>query len=116
MQTELGKIKKVKFGMGGYQDVQVVFEFVLEGKGWGTTSTFEGGWSHITKEEANINPDAKWNHESRVKQIGEKAWQVIELMKDAKATSLTDLEGKPVRAYFSNEGRLLNFEILKEVL
>lgn len=37
MHTELGKITAAKFGYGGYQDVQIVFQFQAGGKGWGTT-------------------------------------------------------------------------------
>lgn len=116
MHTELGKITKAVFGFGGYQDVQVVFEIHVGGKSWGSCMTFEGGWGHVSKEELT-KPEStyKWTHESRVKQIGEAAWSVIELMKAAKVETLDKLVGVPIRATFDGPcGRIRNVEVLEE--
>lgn len=118
MHTELGKIRKASFGYGGYQDCQIVFSFELGGEGWGTTQTFECGWCHVSKEELEKPGSSyKWTHESRIKQIGEKAYEVFQIIRDAKKKSLDELEGVPIRAYFDSPvGRIIKFEILKEVL
>ena len=116
--TELGKIRKVHFGLGGYQDAQIVFSFELGGDGWGTTYTYECGWGHVTEDELK-KPGCsyKWTHENRIKQLGEKAWDVFKLMRDAKVSDINKLIGIPVRVNFESQfGRVVGFEILKEVL
>jgi hypothetical protein len=114
--VKLGKIKKVFFGFGGYQNVQVVYSFILEGQGWGTISVFECGWGHVSEEDLNkTDYRYKWTHESRIKQIGENGWKVIQILKDAKVSTLDELKDKPVRVYF-NGMQLDRWEILKEVL
>jgi hypothetical protein len=121
MIEELGKITSANFGYGGYQDAQIVFRFELGGKGWGCTQTFECGWGHMSEEEVNKDKHIKWTHEDRIKNIGEKAWQVFNIIKAAKVNTLKELEGKPIRAFFEEQcprlaGRIHHFEILTEVL
>lgn len=117
MIEKLAKIARVKFGFGGYQDCQIVFEFQLEGPGWGTIHTMEGGWGHVSEKELAESSNFKWTHPQRIKQLGEASWKVFEIMKKAKVRNLQELEGKPVRVFFESElGPNKGFEILEEVL
>jgi hypothetical protein len=118
MVTKLAKIEKVKFGLGGYQDVQIVYEFVLSGDGWGTTHTLECGWGHISEEELkDPKSSCKWTHEDRLKSLAQNSWKVLTYMKKAKVDSLDKLKGIPVKVYFESEfGRNTGFDILTEVL
>jgi hypothetical protein len=118
MIEKIGVIERVKCGIGGYQDCQVVFEFQLKGKGWETIHVMECGWAHVSKEDLQKpNSSYKWTHESRIQQMGEKFWEVIEVMKDAKVSELNKLVGKPVVVKFDSEfGRNLGFTILKEAI
>lgn len=118
MIEKIGAIKSAKFGFGGYQDCQVVFQFQVGGDGWGTFCTFEGGWAHVTEEELKEkNSRYKWTHEERIKGIGQKAWEVVQLMRDAKVESLQEMVGKPVVVFFEDEfGRNRGFRILKEAI
>lgn len=117
MRSELGKISKARFGLGGYQGCQIVFQFLIEGDSWGCTKIYECGWGHVSEKELKEPGSTyKWTHEGRIKQIGEKGWEVIQLMKDAKVSSLEELIGKPVRAHFNESRAIIGFEILKEVL
>lgn len=115
---ELGKITRVKFGFGGYQDCQIVFEIEVGGRGWGSCMTYECGWSHVSKEELEKNGHRyQWTHEGRIKQIGEKAWEVVELMKKAKVESLAMLEGIPIEATFDGPfGKIRAIRVLEEVI
>lgn len=118
MHTELGKIQSARFGFGGYQDAQIVFEFALGGKGWGVVKTFECGWGHPGEEELR-KPDStyKWTHADRISGIGNAGWEVVQLMKKASVQTLDELVGIPIKAHFdSMGGRIVNFEILEDVL
>lgn len=118
MHKEIGKITRAKFGLGGYQDCQVVFEFQLGGSGWGTCYTYECHWGHVSEEDLK-KPDSnyKWTHEQRIESIGKQAWEVIKLMKSAKVDSLDKLNGLPIEATFEGPcGRILSFRILTEVI
>lgn len=109
---QLGKITEAKFGFGGYQGVQIVFQFRIETKHYSVYKIYECGWGHVSEEELKSPTSTyKWTHDGRLNQIGDKAWQVVKLMKDAKVESLDQLVGKPVRVIGQND-----FEILQEVL
>lgn len=118
MHTEIGKIERVRFGFGGYQDCQIVFQFVLGGKGWGTVVTYECGWGHISEAElTKPGSTYQWTHEGRVRRIGENGYKVFELIRKAKKQHLQELEGVPIKCFFeSANGRNIGFEILEEVL
>lgn len=118
MIEKLGKIKSVKFGFGGYQDVQIVFSFEVGGEGWGTNVTYECGWGHVSKKELKDPKSTyKWTHEDRLKTLGEKAYDVVEIMQKAKVDSLDKLKGIPVKVFFESEcGRNHGFEVLTDVL
>lgn len=56
LTTELGKITKATFGLGGYQDAQVGLWLTFEGKGWGVPmESSVDGVSHQT-----LAPNGHW--------------------------------------------------------
>lgn len=116
IEEKLGKIKDVYFGLGGYQGCQIVFYFKLGGENWDVTSLLDCGWGHTSEEDIKKHPDWYcWDHDTRINQIGKRGWEVIQIMKDAKVSKLSDLIGKPVRVY-QKGFQLDRWEILKEVL
>jgi len=98
MDKQLGKIARVAFGRGGYQDAMLGLTVVLTGEGWGTTD-FWGTWNR---------PDALAADNTTLEKI-----RVLLLA--AKADTVADLQGKPVEVTFS-AGRLESWRVLSEVL
>ena len=47
IKKELGQIQEVRFGHGGYQDVQMGLWLVMgkKGGGWGVSTSINAGWS-----------------------------------------------------------------------
>src|SRR3954466_12269247 len=98
MRTELGKIKKVKFGAGGYQDAMTGFSFELGGDSWGVND-FWGHWL-----EPKFAPD-----------MAAVIVKVRRILIEAKVDDITKLEGIPVEVTF-NGMMLDSWRVLKEVL
>lgn len=112
MKKELGKISRVHFGHGGYQDAQIGLFLTLEGTGWGVQTQFSGGWSMMIKH----SPGCKWTEEGRVKNCGEMVLRISELLIKAKVDDVAELVGVPVEATFDDSRKLESFRILEEVL
>lgn len=109
MQTiELGRIKSVQFGIGGYQDSMIGFTFILGNKEWGT-SDFWGAWC-IKRPENSV-----WSEDSRIQALGQAVMRVNALLSEIGKQSLSDLEGTPVSVTFENH-TLKTWRILTEVL
>lgn len=107
-ETSIGKIEKIDFGFGGYQDAQLGFSFTFSGKGWGV-GWFEGYWATERSERT------QWTEEDRLRHLGEASMFVKKLMEDAKVTKLSDLQGIPVEVTFKD--RVFDsVRILTEVL
>ena len=110
--TELGKIENIRFGMGGYQDVQLGLTVTIGSKKscWGVQD-FKGFWNY----EITADEHSKWTEVDRELQWVKLMKFVGELLRQAKTTSLEDLRGIPVEATF--EGMTLkSWRILEEVL
>ncbi len=111
MEKQLGKLSKVKFGLGGYQGVQFGLSVTIEGKGWGV-GDFKGGWDC---ENIKHTEHTKWTEEDRAKTHDELIRYISKLLKDAKVDSVDKLEGIPVEA--TMDGNMLKeWRILTEVL
>lgn len=108
-RKELGKIQKVHFGLGGYQDAQVGLWLTLGGEGWGVGTGEIGGWS--------FPPDthAKWTLEDRSESYALMVRKILDLLKAAKVDSIDRLQGKPVECTFDGM-TLESYRILTEVL
>lgn len=106
---QLGKIQKVRFGNGGYQDAMLGISFTLGGDGWGV-GDFWGFWG------MERSTHAKWTEAERVAFFGDMVMRIGKLLTDAKVDSIDKLDGIPVRVHWKNFNQLERWEVLKEVL
>jgi hypothetical protein len=104
---ELGKISAVRFGFGGYQDVQFGVAFELGGEGWGVND-FWGMW-------ATRSDNCKWTEQDRDAAWGEMLRRLVKLMLKAKITDVAKLRGVPVEVTFKDRA-LVSWRALTEVL
>lgn len=109
MDPQLGKIQKVKFGHGGYDDAMIGFSFTLGGESW-AVGDFWGSWRSDPTEHT------KWTKASRANLLGDYMMRFNQLLEDSKSHDISELVGIPVRVYFKNFNELDRWEILKEVL
>lgn len=111
METKLGKIEKIRFGFGGYNEAQVGLWLTFSGDGIGVSHGIQGGWSlHIKHSE-----HCKWTEEERDVGYAKMCREVQEVMLKAKVEEVHQLVGKPVEMTF--DGMILkDWRILTEVL
>jgi hypothetical protein len=111
METRLGKIEAVSFGLGGYQSSMLGISFTLGDGSWGV-SDFKGYWdvSKIKRSEYT-----QWTEEDRSKSYDETMRYVSNLLNEAKVDSIGKLKDKPIEATF-NGNTLKEWRILTEVL
>lgn len=110
MEKRLGKIEKVSFGYGGYQDAQFGLSVTLSGDGWGV-GDFKGGWSL----DIECTDSCKWTEEDRSAEFDKLCRLVNKLLKEAKKRTVDQLKGVPVEMQF--DGNLLkDWRILTEVI
>lgn len=107
-RKEIGKIKSISFGYGGYQGAMLGFHFELGGESWGV-SDFQGMWT--TSSEG-----AKWTERDRTMKFGESVRFVWELMEKAKKKDFLDLQDVPVEITFDDNNRMTSWRILTEVI
>lgn len=107
-EIRLGKIEKVSFGMGGYQDVMIGISFTLSADGWGVQD-FWGDWSMKRTEHT------QWTEQERIIALGKTVMRISELLKDAKRPNIAELKGVPIEVTFDS-GSLVSWRILKEVI
>lgn len=110
MTTELGKITKVQFGMGGYQDAQFGIWFQLGNDGWGVGDG-RGVWA------GKPSSNAQWTLMDKEKMMGEIMAYIEDLMTKAKVSKLEDLKGVPIEITFDSPyGKIDSWRILTEVI
>lgn len=107
-ERKLGKIKVVKFGLGGYQDMMIGVNFTLGGEGWGVQD-FWGNWSHEWTD------NCKWTEENRLIELGKVCMKLNFFMTKAGVTSLEQLKDKPIEVEFEMN-TLKSWRILTEVI
>jgi hypothetical protein len=111
MEKKLGKIERVSFGHGGYQECMLGLSITLSGDGWGV-GDFKGNWD---AELIKHTEHSKWSEEDRSKGYDETMRYLSKLLKDAKVDSVDKLKGVPVEVTF--DGNLLKeWRVLTEVL
>lgn len=108
LRTELGRIKKITFGYGGYQDAMLGLSVTLGGKAWGV-GDFKGAWGIDRSEHA------KWSEEDRFRQLGETCMFLRDLLRKAGKQTVDQLEGVPVECTFDGT-KLVSWRILEEVI
>src|SRR4051812_29370038 len=107
-RKELGRIQKVSFGWGGYQDAMIGLTFTLGGESWGVTDQ-RGMWGQDRTDSC------KWTEESRLIQLGEVCVWLRDILKAAKKTDVSQLAGVPIEATFDGNS-LSSWRVLTEVL
>jgi hypothetical protein len=108
MKTELGKIQKAYWGLGGYQDCQIGLSLVFSMKGAGV-STFIGAWA--TKRTNST----QWTEVKRLAEIGAAGMKCVELLNATGKLDVASLAGTPVELTF--DGNVLaGWRLLDEVL
>ena len=115
METRLGKIRKVTFGKGGYQECQFGLFLHFDFGGSGCFASVDAGWDAATME---CTERCKWSEEDRSKGHDKLCRKLSQILKDAKVDSVHELEGKPIEAQFDKVGfgTLKDWRILTEVL
>jgi len=108
---ELGKIEKVSFGYGGYQDAQFGLNVQLSFGGCGTYVFINGGWS----EDIKVGKYTQWTERDRQIQRAEMVKKINKLLKDAKVYTIDQLKDKPVEVISENMA-VKDWRILTEVL
>lgn len=106
-RVELGKIKKLTVGIGGYQDAQLGVSVELGGSGWGVCDFF-GTWATHTER-------CKWTPAEQRGILADTMLRIRDLLADANVATTDKLIGKPIEATFDG-GILKSWRILKEVL
>jgi len=107
MRKELGKIRSISLGDGGYQDAMFGFSFELGGDGWGVTD-FWGAWSDWSE-------GCEWTIEDQNKAFLASLLKIKGILCDAKKDDLSKLKGVPIEVEFDGN-TLKSWRILKEVL
>lgn len=111
MIKKLGKIKSVKFGLGGYQDATIGLHVTLAGTVWGVCDSRSAWDAETIKWTEHCN----WTEADRDKQYAELVRYVSKLLKEAKVSSVDQLKGIPVEVTFEGNS-LKEWRILTEVL
>lgn len=112
MNLELGKIRSVKFGYGGYQEAMFGLTITFEGKGWGVSQFIPGGW----KDSFDPNkPHHKWTEDDRTRLRAELCKKIDVILSSAKVDDINKLVGIPVEVIFK-DNTLEDWRVLEEVL
>jgi len=112
MEKQYGKITKVVFGNGGYQDAMLGVHVNISGEGWSVNHSGPTTWNpEIIKHLENC----KWTEESRDALFAEGVRWLAKIMADAKVESLDQLVGKPVVCEMDGN-TLKDWRIFTEVL
>lgn len=111
MTKQLGKIERVSFGLGGYQDQCIGLTVTLASSGGGVTDFFGPYCPGLIE----VNERTKWTEEHRDKELASTMRRIADLLMKAKKSDVAALAGVPVEIEF--EGNLLkSWRILEEVL
>lgn len=111
METKIGKILNVEFGIGGYQDAMIGLHFTLGNKGWGVSDS-KSYWDYgMIKHTENC----KWTEKERGDYMVETIKYLSELLNKAKVKSVHELKNIPIEATF--DGNILkSWRILEEAI
>lgn len=112
MSKELGKIHKVRFGYGGYDNMMFGLTIELATRN-GSVADFIGFWS--TRDIPTPSTFAEWTENTRTESYATLMRKLDELLAQAKVDDVTLLHGVPVELTF-NGNRLESWRILTEVL
>jgi hypothetical protein len=108
IEKNLGRIRGIHFGMGGYDDAMFGLTISL-GDDSSFVTDFRGTWAFSPSEST------KWTLEDQTELWGVMCRWIVSLLQDSKKKNLLDLVGTPVEITLENN-RLLSWRILKEVI
>ena len=108
IEKKLGKIERVSFGYGGYQECMIGISFDLSCGVYGV-SDFWGNWN------LERSDGAQWTEQDRINSLGEMVMRINTLLQQAKVDSVDRLKGIPVEVVFDGQ-RLKEWRVLTEVL
>lgn len=111
MRTELGKIERVHFGLGGYQDAQLGLWMTISGKSWGVGHGICLGWSGYVKWTEHC----KWTENDRDRNYATGVREIDALLREAKVERVDKLVGIPVEVTFEGNS-FKSMRVLTEVL
>lgn len=111
METKLGKIETVSFGICGYQGACLGISVTLRGESWAVSAS-KTAWDANRVKWSN---DHSWTEADRSRQYDEIMRYVSDLLRAAKVEDVSALEGKPIEATFDGV-ELKSWRILTEVL
>jgi hypothetical protein len=111
MNKMLGKISKVSFGLGGYQDAMIGIHFSFSSTGMGVSTTKSYWDANLIK----VNEYTKWTEEKRKKEYAAIMYYISDLLKKAKVQDVMQLTNIPVELTFE-DNTLKDWRILTEVL
>lgn len=109
-RKEIGKIKSIEFGIGGYQDSMLGLTIGLGSSSWGV-GDFKGFWG----PEVKCGSRTQWTEKDRSKGYADSVRFLGDLLVKAKKKSVSDLTGVPVEVEFDGNC-LKSWRILEEVL
>lgn len=110
-EVRLGKIKNIKFGYVGYQDMMFGLSIEFSAPGIGVNTHIAHAWSI----DMEVDEHSKWNESDRDKGFAKTMREINQIMKDANVTDINQLKNIPVEITF--EGNTLkSWRVLKEVL
>ena len=111
MEKKLGKLTKVSFGLGGYQEACIGLTVCIEFDGSGTND-FKGAWDQNLIKHSD---HCKWTEEDRSKGNDDTMRFLSDLLRDAKVSSVDKLAGTPVEVELDGNS-LKSWRILTEVI
>lgn len=111
IETKLGKIKRIKFGYVGYQDMQFGLYIEFGNDGWGVATTISNVWSL----DMEVGEYTKWTEADRDAGFAKTMREINRVMKEAKVTDINKLVDIPVQITFEDM-KLKDWRVLTEVL
>lgn len=109
-EVRLGKIQRVRYGYGGYDNAMFGVTFDFRGDGWGVGDFW--GWWPLTYARSE---HCKWTEEGRNAIHLDTQRKLEQVMSDAKVHDVTQLVDVPVEVKFEGNS-LESWRVLKEVL
>ena len=107
----MGKLSKVKFGHGGYQESCLGLSVTISGYGWEFNDSKTAWDANLIKHSEYC----RWTEQDRSEEYDKIMRYVSDLLAAAKVDSIDKLNGLPVEAEF--DGNLLkSWRVLTEVL
>lgn len=111
MSKELGKIKNINIGHGGYQDAMLGLYVELGSDSWSVVD-FTGTWD---AEKIKHDKSTKWTESERDATWAKLMRKISKLLKDGKVADINKLIGLPVECTFDGS-TLTTWRLLTEVI